>query len=115
MYFMTMGVPSRRCLNHVVFTRRLNMLGLLQRPRHPATLREDDGISQSQLQKDCVEENTWEHMDPEAVSGGERAGPGRFRNMGVYEYVDRRESRGDLEGSVVKVKWLRIHKGCACT
>ena len=36
----------------------------------------------------------------------------RFEKMQVYRYENRQETEMDDEGKFVKVKWVRVNKGC---
>ena len=72
-----------------------------------------DEIGRGAVDFAYYDENTWEELDPTGVAAGERDELERFRKMGVYDYVTRREAERDAEGKFVKVKWVRVNKGTA--
>ena len=57
------------------------------------------------------DEQTWEQLDLVLVQRGEQDEMRRFREMGVYSYVDRETAYQDKDGVFVKAKWVRINKG----
>ena len=59
------------------------------------------------------DEQIWEQLDLVLVHKGEQDEMRRFREMGVYSYVDRETAYQDKDGVFVKVKWVRINKGTA--
>ena len=56
------------------------------------------------------EKNTWEELDPEKVSEGERAELETFKKVGVYDFETRAVVMNDELGKFVKVKWVRTKK-----
>ena len=72
---------------------------------------EDPAIKTAMDDMAHYDENTWERLDQHLVEEGEKAELARFKKMGVYSYVRRSEAVNDLDGTFVKVKWVRTNKG----
>ena len=58
------------------------------------------------------DEKSWELLDAKLVVAAEKEEMSRFKKMQVYTYVKRQEAEMDDEGKFVKVKWVRVNKGC---
>ena len=57
------------------------------------------------------DEISGERLNPKLVARAEDAELARFKDMQVYQYVERDEAMNDQEGVFVKTKWVRTNKG----
>ena len=74
---------------------------------------DDENLRRVDTDLKYYDENTWEELNPEKVTAGEKAELERFNKMEVYEYVERDVAMPDPDGKFVKVKWVRTNKGTA--
>ena len=73
---------------------------------------EHPDMRRMELDMNYYGENSWEPLDAKLVVAAEKEEMTRFKKMQVYTYVNRQEAEMDDEGKFVKVKWVRVNKGC---
>ena len=73
---------------------------------------EHPDMRRMEVDMNYYDENSWEPLDEKLVVAAEKEEMSRFKKMQVYTYVNKQEAEMDDEGKFVKVKWVRVNKGC---
>ena len=66
--------------------------------------------NQQKVAQEYLDEVTGLPLDPQLVASGEKDELDRFGKMGAYSYVPREQAEQDMEGTFVRMKWVRIDK-----
>ena len=69
-------------------------------------------IRRMEVDMNYFDEKSWEPLDAKLVVAAEKEKVSRLKKMQVHTYVNRQETEMDDEGKFVKMKWIRVNKGC---